>query len=374
WHFIASGKPMRFELGFIASSDNHSARPGTGYKELARTEFTEQRFGRFRDTPVAFQPKPSGKLDEPVPFQFVAGKTTPLGAFEIERGSSFFMNGGLAAVHANGRDRDSIWEAMERREVYGTSGPRILLWFDLVTGPGAARLPMGSEATLTEAPTFEVRAVGSFEQAPGCSDASMTGLDAQRIMRLCQGECYNPTNVRRPITRLEIVRIRPQQSSDEEILGLVEDPWRVIECAPSAEGCVGTFVDESFAAGGRDALYYARAIEAPSPAVAADPLGCRRDEAGRCVQVDPCFGRPNDDDCLAQTEERAWSSPIFVRHAAVPAVGTTPESSPTLPTPPATTPGAPAPSPPAPQAKSDSQPLPASARSTAERSLALSAR
>ena len=56
----------------------------------------------------------------------------------------------------------------------------------------------------------------------------------------------------------------------------------------------------------------ARAIEAPSLAVAADPLGCTRDERGRCVAVDACIDRPEDDDCLAPTEERAWSSPIFV--------------------------------------------------------------
>lgn len=314
-----SGEPMRFEMGFIASSDNHSARPGTGYKEVARTEFTESRFGHFRDTPVAFQRKADGPLDEPVPFEFVAGRTAPLGAFEIERGASFFLNGGLAAVHASGRDRDSIWEAMERREVYGTSGPRILLWFDLVNAPGATRTPMGSAALLAIAPTFEVRAVGSFEQAPGCGDGPTSALGPERLMKLCQGECYNPTSVRRPITRLELVRIRPQASESEEVYGLVEDPWKVIECAPSADGCVGTFTDEEFAASSRDALYYARAIEAPSPAVGADPLGCRRNAEGRCIEVDPCFGRPADDDCLAETEERAWSSPIFVRHAVAPA-------------------------------------------------------
>jgi hypothetical protein len=114
------------------------------------------------------------------------------------------------------------------------------------------------------------------------------------------------------------VRIRPQTSESEDVYGLVEDPWKVVECAPSADGCVGTFSDETFAAGGRDALYYARAIEAPSPAVGADPLGCRRDAEGRCVEVDPCFGRPDADDCLAETEERAWSSPIFVRHVPAP--------------------------------------------------------
>jgi hypothetical protein len=36
------------------------------------------------------------------------------------------------------------------------------------------------------------------------------------------------------------------------------------------------------------------------------------------VQVDPCFGRPADDECLSETEERAWSSPIFVRYVKAP--------------------------------------------------------
>jgi hypothetical protein len=72
------------------------------------------------------------------------------------------------------------------------------------------------------------------------------------------------------------------------------------------------FSDPEFPGSGRDALYYVRAIEAPSLAVDADPLGCTRDDSGRCIEVKPCFGRPNDDDCLAETEERAWSSPIFI--------------------------------------------------------------
>ncbi|HIK85723.1 MAG: DUF3604 domain-containing protein [Myxococcales bacterium] len=308
------GGPFRFNFGFIAASDNHSARPGTGYKEVARTEFTEQRFGHMLNTPIGFQFNAPEFSSEPVPFEYVPGRTAPLGGFEVERGASFFLNGGLAAVHSDGRDRDAVWDAMDRKEVYGTSGPRILLWFDLLNGPSRRPTPMGSQVELAENPIFQVKAVGSFEQNPGCGPDATSALDPDRIARLCQGECYNPSTVRRPITRIEIVRIRPQRAPDEEILGLVEDPWRVIECDSDPEGCVGTFVDGDYVTDGRDSLYYARAIEAPSLAVAADPLGCRRSSDGRCVQVDPCFGRPADDDCLAQTEERAWSSPIFVNH------------------------------------------------------------
>ena len=174
---------------------------------------------------------------------------------------------------------------------------------------------MGSQVELAENPIFQVKAVGSFEQNPGCGADATSALEPDRLARLCQGECYNPSAERRSITRIEIVRILPQRSPDEQIMGLVQDPWRVVDCEPDPAGCVATFSDESYLREGRDALYYARAIEAPSLAVAADPLGCRRDESGRCVQVDPCFGRPNDNECLSQTEERAWSSPIFVNAA-----------------------------------------------------------
>ncbi len=307
-----TGGPFRFDFGFIAASDNHSARPGTGYKEVARTEFTEQRFGSFVDTPIGAVYEQPEYSAEPVPFEFDPSSAGPLSAFEVERAASFFLNGGLAAVHADGRDRDAIWQAMERKEVYGTSGPRILLWFDLLNSPGRLPSPMGSQVELGENPIFQVKAVGSFQQNPGCGPDATQALGPERLARLCQGECYNPSTQRRAISRIEIIRIRPQREPNEAIVGLVEDPWKVIPCEGDPAGCVATFVDEDYVSSGRDVLYYARAIEEPSEAVAADPLGCRRDAEGRCVQVDPCFGRPDDDECLAQTEERAWSSPIFV--------------------------------------------------------------
>jgi hypothetical protein len=299
----------RFRFGIIAASDNHSARPGTGYKEVARSEFTEARFGNFIDTPLGYTTEsPPKAFSEKYDEEF---STAIFSFFETERGSSFFLNGGLAAVHSAGRSREEIWDAMQRREVYGTSGPRILLWFDLLNSPNGEPQPMGSTVELDEQPIFQVRAVGSFEQKPGCPADALSAMSEDRIARLCQGECYNPSDARRPITRIEVVRIQPQLNQDEEIIGLIDDPWKVIPCPADGGGCRVAFTDPEYEELGRDTMYYVRAIEATSLAVGANPLGCTYDEAGRCVEVSPCKDRP-DDDCLAETEERAWSSPIFV--------------------------------------------------------------
>ena len=308
--------PLRFDFGFMASSDNHSARPGTGYKEVARAEFTEARFGFFGNSPLGMRAS-QDPVPESQPFDASTVENAIFGVFESERGASFFLNGGLTAVHAPSRDRNAIYDALQNRQVYGTSGPRILLWFDLLNAPNSReRSPMGSQASLSEAPIFEVRAVGSFEQKPGCPDYSTGAMSPERIARVCQGECYNPADVRRKISRIEVVRIRPQQSRDEDVSQLIDDPWRSFECEGDPAGCRVVFSDDEFRRSGRDALYYVRAIEEPSLAVQADPLRCERDDRGRCIAVNPCFTLDGDisEDCLAPTEERAWSSPIFIDH------------------------------------------------------------
>ncbi len=304
--------PRSFRFGVIASSDIHFARPGTGYKEFAREGMSES----ITRGNLAFVAPPEAEpVAESVPFgPDDVGDVQGFQLVEMERQGSFFATGGLVAAHAPGRDRDSIWGALDRREVYGTSGPRILLWFDLVNaGQGEARAPMGSQVQLPRSPKFEVRAVGSFEQKPGCPDSSVQALGADEIERLCKGECYHPSEQRRPITRIEVVRVRPQQRPDEPVDALIEDPWRVLECPGVEEGCVVRFDDPEFETSPRETLYYVRAIEAPSLAVNGDNLRCDRDASGRCVRVNRC-AVPGDegDDCLAEIEERAWSSPIYV--------------------------------------------------------------
>lgn len=314
--------PKRFNFGFIGSSDTHTASAGSGgsgYKEFGRGEMTEGRRRRPGQREVgggSVFGSDSG-ASEPVAASvpYTSTGESALRLFELERGSAYFVTGGLVAVHATDRDRNAIWDALERKEVYATSGRRTLLWFDLMTPDSPeASLPMGSTTRRTTLPRFRVRAAGSFEQKPGCPDHAIERLGLQRIEAICGNECDHPSDQRRPITRIEVVRIRPQIRADEPIDGLVEDPWRSFPCPAETAGCVIDFEDPEFSDAWRDTVYYVRAIEASAQLIHGDnPLGCRYDDAGRCIKIEPCgLGTPIDDDCLSEAEPRAWSSPIYV--------------------------------------------------------------
>ncbi len=312
------GTPLRFRFGLLSSSDNHRARAGTGYKQVSRVENTDARgirsewtAGLVRRLALGSQQDP--RRAQPAPPEQQRGFR---GLLDSERVASFMYPGGLVAVHATGRDRRAIWDALARREVYGTSGPRILLWFDLENAPGGPA-SMGSAVALAQAPRFSVRAVGSFVQRPGCPAETEAALSPDRLARLCGGDCYRPGDSRRPIAAIEVVRIRPRRDADEDVAPLIEDPWRRFACAPDPGGCRVAFEDPDYAASGRDAVYYVRALEAPSPAINAANLRTEFDTAGRAVRTRPCYAdwRTSDaDDCLAPVQERAWSSPIFVDH------------------------------------------------------------
>ena len=319
-YMLALGRPdagdgvERFRFGFVGSSDNHTARPGTGYKEVARREFTDARMAEITRGPMVTRyARPPVARSEPFPTDTSDGVIPSVAFLEGERGGSFYLSGGLAAVHAPRRERGEIFDALERRETYATSGPRILLWFDLLDpdAPGGG-WPMGSELAIGGAPTFRVRAAGSFEQQPGCPDTAIEALTPEGVEALCLGECFHPSDTRRPITRIEVVRIRSQRSPGEEVGPLIEDPWKTIDCPATGDGCEVVFGDPGFGIDPRPTSYYVRAIEVATPVVNANPLGCDPDETGRCDTIDACFDRPDDDDCLSPSEQRAWSSPIFV--------------------------------------------------------------
>ena len=308
------GAPQRYRFGMIGSSDTHDARGGNGFKEFARVENTEA------PTRPAFMNRFLSDTRDPVPrSEKVILSEVPLAQRRyVERGASFFLTGGVVAAYATGRDRHSLWDAFQSRNVYATSGERILLWFDLLNAPDGTR-PMGSEVVgQTAVPRFRVAAAGSFEQKPGCPKHVREALGPKRLEEICLNECYFPGDERRAITRIEVVRIRAQTSLDESLASLIEDPWRVFPCPADGAGCNVEFEDPAYGGEGREVIYYVRAIQEPTPAVNAGGLRCRRDAAGDCVEVDPCYGddrTPHSDDCLSPNEEHAWSSPIFIRPA-----------------------------------------------------------
>ena len=303
--------PLNFRFGMIGSSDNHRGQAGTGYKEIKRRFFTEA-FGSSNPRMAA---RAGGDSREPTPFSL---PFDPQGVGlsnlrNMERQNSFWLTGGLVAVHSEGRNRQAIWDGLQAKQVYATSGDRILLWFDMLGEEGT--LPMGSETSSTEVPRFRASAVGAFKQKPGCPDFAGRGLGEERLEALCAGECYNPSDERLTIERMEVVRIRPQQTPGEPVDDLIEDPWRVFDCTADPVGCTVEFEDPEFVEGGREAIYYVRAIQETTEMINAENVRCVYDEQGQCIEVNPCYGdyrTEYNEDCLAPAQQRAWSSPIFV--------------------------------------------------------------
>jgi len=92
-------------VGFVASSDDHSGRPGATY--------------------------PSGS--------------------DIH----FGMRGGLLAAYAKGLTREDLWEAFWARRCYGTTGERIILRFS------ADGHPMGAEFSTRQPPLIQAEVIGT---------------------------------------------------------------------------------------------------------------------------------------------------------------------------------------------------------------------
>jgi len=314
-NFDDQDQPLSYQWGFIASSDTHTARPGHGFKQKGRVYATEANGAASPFWEGLVLPEREAPLAQARSAESVDIKALGLRAIDIERLNSYFSVGGLAAVHAEGRSRDGIWQAMKRKETYATTGHKMLLWFDYLSESGEPAVPMGGKVETAANPGFKVRVAGSFKQFPGCPDYVKGALEAKRLLKMSLGECYNPSDERYAIERIEVVRVRPQNYEGEPVENLIEDPWLVHQCAPGQSICELSFSDPEFAEGNRDALYYVRAVEEPIDMINAANLRTTFDKEGNAVATNPCYGdyrTDSNDECLAKAGHRAWSSPIFV--------------------------------------------------------------
>lgn len=261
-----------YRLGVIGSTDTHNGTPGAVVEEDWRghrgsnDSLVEQRLG------------------------------TP--SF---RGGPAFNPGGLAAVWAEENSRASLFAAFKRREVYGTSGPRIQarLFGGWELPPGLCEDPDGVERAYREG----VPMGSVLPLRPAVSRApSFLAMAAQ-----------DPGTARHrgtPLQRIQIVKGWMENGVQREaVYDVAGDPGNgagvTEDCRQYGSGfeslCT-VWTDPAFSPD-QQAFYYARVVENPS---------CRW-TALQCNAADPAAGLEacDDPDLVRVIQERAWTSPIW---------------------------------------------------------------
>ncbi len=271
-----------FKFGVLGSTDSH-----TGLSTAEEDNY----FGKV--TPL----EPSA---DPIRFdEVIAGRTAPDGQQIYAR---MIGAAGLAAVWARENTREAIWDAMARKEVFGTTGTRIrvrtfggygfseedLLRSDFAENGYDNGVPMGGDlARSDEAPTFLVRAVRDPDGAnldriqiiKGWIDAE--GASKERIYDLAvsddreigaDGRCKTPVG--------NTVNVKDASFTNAIGTPVLQAHWMDPDFDPATK-----------------AFYYVRVIEIPTP---------------RWTTYDAkIFGVKLPDDVPASIQERAYTSPIW---------------------------------------------------------------
>ncbi|MCP4004309.1 MAG: DUF3604 domain-containing protein [bacterium] len=276
--------PLAF--GMIGSTDTHNGNPG----DVEEWDFVgavglifSPAIRRLREPPVA---DPDRK-----PYQSMLKFHTP---------------GGLAAVWAEENTRDALFDAMKRREVYATSGPRMTLrffagWgFDesieaerepiaLATSGG---VPMGGVLRPTESdtgsPTFYVAAQGDWMSAPlqrvqiikGWIDAQGKTHEKVRDIACTDGLEVDPATLRCPDNGASVDLISCKPTGNAGAMQLMK-AWKDPDFDPA-----------------QDAFYYVRVLQNPT---------CRWSTYDALR-----LSREPDPRVPATLRERVWSSPIWI--------------------------------------------------------------
>ena len=267
-----------YKFGVVGSTDSHTA--------LATVE-EENFFGKH-----------SGKEPKAGRSKALVGQFGDIKVFGWEQVSS-----GYAAVWATENTREAIWDAMKRKEVYGTTGPRMTVWFfggwnfeetdadtRSPTQTGYSKgVPMGgdlSKAPKDKAPGFLVAAL---------KDPYRGNLDRIQIVKgwLDAGGK----------THEKVYDVAWSGDRQPDVDGKLPPVGNTVDVANATfKNTVGAselftvWQDPDFDKNQR-AFYYARVIEIPTPRWTAY-------DAKR-------FGEIMSDEVPMITQERAYTSPIW---------------------------------------------------------------
>jgi hypothetical protein len=273
-----------FKLGLIASTDTHLGTPGLvqerGYPG----------HGAGGDTSRVQVPRIPDALE--------------------------FNPGGLAVLWAEENSRDALFEAMRRRESYGTSGPRMVVRFfggwdlpsDLCEREDFAErgyrdgVPMGGDlwvppaGTTRPAPRFGIWALAD----PGTPESSPALLQRVQIIKLWaeQGRA----------------RERVYEVSGDPRSSAGVDPDTCQREGEGFDSLCAVWSDPDFDPS-RHALYYARVLENPSCRWSTYVCNAERVDCSKPATVPGELGACCDPSLPRTVQERAWTSPIWVRPA-----------------------------------------------------------
>lgn len=279
--FEASTGVNPFKFGLVGSTDSH-----TGLATADSDNF----FGKFMDS-------------EPAPDRL----TSKMGG--ILWLNRFLSASGYAGIWATENTRAALFDALKRREVYATTGPRIVVrlfggWDftsgDLASADYAERaynrgVPMGGElgqAPAGASPAFIVTAA---------RDPQGANLDRVQIIK---GWLDGAGNLQEAVYNVAASDDRMANAVDGKITEL---PVTVDVSTASYENSVGAaelatvWTDPDFDPP-QKAFYYARVIEIATP---------------RWTTYDAArFNRPLPEDVPTSIQERAYTSPIWYSPAA----------------------------------------------------------
>ena len=269
-----------YQFGFIGSTDNHNAAPG---------DVDE---GNYRGCCATGDDTPAARLSADRDF---AG--SPIAARNP---------GGLMGIWAERNDRDTLFDAMQRREVFATSGPRI-----------QPRLFAGEDFP-TDACDGDIAEVGYRDGVSMGEELELRGSGAPDFLVAASADPEG-----NPLQRLQVVKVWLGEDNEFhqrvfDVAGSADNgaavdlesceasgPQSRQLCASWADPSWGeTGADTAGFTGSREAAYYLRVLENPS---------CRWSWR-QCLEI-PADQRPatcEDPNIAKLIQERAWTSPIWI--------------------------------------------------------------